>query len=500
MFADYEARLRLLTQRKWILRFRVAAALLAVFLPIALTRLIDGDEGYLLYAARLVSEGRVPYRNFFFQQTPMVPLVFGGLFSVFGRTWTAARLLSAFVAVAIGTLVYEITLLQTKKARWAIVAVVLYAGCGFTVAWLPIVKTYGLAMLFLIAAAYCLVRGGSKASLVAGTLIILAAGTRLYLGLIGVNAAVYVLRRDRFTRRGLLEVGKLTAGAVFGVVLLLPAILPDPRAFWFGTIEFINFRLLHQVTFFGRIDPKIDVLFATFTLRGSDGGGTVQFVGLFVLGLASLLSPRTAPNSLMGSMWITMWVANLLPQPTFTQYTCVLIPFIAVEAVRFVSTLDWDAIGHPLWGALVVYLLFGAYDVYRYTVSGVDVPGVTRTQPKEGWRISTAVAVGRKVDEIGAAEAGATWPGYFVSARTPLVMELGNDFGVRAGERLSASERSRYHVMSYADMSALIASRRIPVYVMGNWPLPFTGQLTAGGFRQSARVENAVIWSLPQGF
>jgi len=75
--------------------------------PISLGRLVDADEGYLLMAARLVSEGRWPYRDFFLPQVPLLPAVFATVFAVFGRSWLVARLFSGLVAVAMGWLVYR---------------------------------------------------------------------------------------------------------------------------------------------------------------------------------------------------------------------------------------------------------------------------------------------------------------------------------------------------------------------------------------------------------
>jgi hypothetical protein len=60
------------------LRFRLSTVcgLCALFIPVSLYRYVDGDEGYLLYAARMVAEGKQLYRDFFFPQAPLVPNVF----------------------------------------------------------------------------------------------------------------------------------------------------------------------------------------------------------------------------------------------------------------------------------------------------------------------------------------------------------------------------------------------------------------------------------------
>lgn len=477
--------------RAWVL-----AGLVTAFLPMSLLRLIDGDEGYLLYAARLVSEGNLLYRDLFFQQMPLVPSVFGALFFLTGSGWIAARVLCALIAVAIGVFVYEIARLLTKSPPWAAFAVLLYAGCGFSLAWFPIVKTYGLATLCLVAACFLLLRYERWGPLLAGMLVLLSAGARLYFGAIGVLMIVYVLRRDGFTRRGLGALSGLAAGATLGALLLLTAILADPRAFWFDNITFVNMRMLDQTSFFGPLDFKAGVLGTIFPVLLTDGGGPLQFVGLFVLALGSLLSRKTRRNSLCGPIWICLGILNLLPHPPFSQYTCVLIPFLAVEAVIFLSTLEWKAIDRPLLGALALYLSLGAFDVHRFLVTGRNVPGVFAAQPPEAWRIETAERLAEAVDAKGADVGASSWPGYFVTAQTPLLVELANDFGIRAAERLPAELRERYHVASLADQVEIIRTHTAPVFVMGNWQLALEPELRAAGYERGERVANATVWHL----
>ena len=85
----------------WILAsvIAVCVAVLAVWWGA-----VNQDEGWYLYAARLVGEGKVPYRDFFFTQGPVLPYIYSfmpvhGLFS--GRLVTFAfSVFSVLVAVA----------------------------------------------------------------------------------------------------------------------------------------------------------------------------------------------------------------------------------------------------------------------------------------------------------------------------------------------------------------------------------------------------------------
>ena len=57
---------------------------------------LNQDEGWYLYAARMVSEGYMPYRDFFYTQGPLMPIVY----SLFGWVWNSWGLLGARIMTA----------------------------------------------------------------------------------------------------------------------------------------------------------------------------------------------------------------------------------------------------------------------------------------------------------------------------------------------------------------------------------------------------------------
>src|ERR1019366_6776440 len=73
---------------------------LAGLMYYATVRPIDGDEGFYTTAARLVWEGKAPYRDFFFQQAPLLPYLYSWIWAVHPRSLVAMRMMSA----ACGTL------------------------------------------------------------------------------------------------------------------------------------------------------------------------------------------------------------------------------------------------------------------------------------------------------------------------------------------------------------------------------------------------------------
>jgi hypothetical protein len=161
------------------------AALIAFFLPLGLFRFIDGDEGYILMGARLVSEGRVPYADFFSPQMPLTSYVYGFWFKVFGANWVSGRILSVLMGIGIGLLLYLGVLRSRRSHQLALLAAVLFASSSLSFGWFPIAKTYALSTLLLFGAYVVTTHAKNPNSqlrlLFGGIMFGLAGNTRLYL-------------------------------------------------------------------------------------------------------------------------------------------------------------------------------------------------------------------------------------------------------------------------------------------------------------------------------
>lgn len=476
--------------------------LICVFVPVSLRRLIDGDEGYLLYAARMVADGGSLYSDFFCPQAPLVPNVFAALFAITGPTWFGARLLAALIAIAIGALVFEFTLFRTKSSSWALVATFLFASCGLSVAWFPLVKTYGLCTVFLLAGVWILERDGRRSAYLGGLLIILAAQARLYLGIVGINAIVFLLMRHGLSRRGVGELLRLAAGALTGLSLLLPPFIRDFEAASFGMFEFARVRFPDQTSLFGSFEQKWQVLQFIFPLSGTDGAASGQLLILVVLAFG-LIAARTTGSgkciNLAHTVWPTIFVANLLPNHTFAQYACLIVPFLCVEAVTLLGRMDFRLAFRPLLPGLVLYGLMGMFDGHRFVNTGIGVLGVGGQQPEQAWRIGNVKEVSKLIDAQGIATAASWWPGYFVMSQTTLIPELANDFGFNAAPHLSPERRARLHLITRPELWQRIAAHKPRLFVHGNWaPAAAAGELAKAGYTQRGKVVNATVWVYPR--
>src|SRR2546430_10099914 len=100
----------------------LAILMAAVFVPMSLYRIVDGDEGTYLLVSRLVAEGQLPYHDFFYPQMFLLPYVYGAWMKLVGYSWYGARLLSAVFSVMLGLLVYRQTALVAGAPAWGVLA------------------------------------------------------------------------------------------------------------------------------------------------------------------------------------------------------------------------------------------------------------------------------------------------------------------------------------------------------------------------------------------
>jgi len=151
---------------------------------------LNQDEGWYLYAAKQITEGRVLYRDFMFTQGPALPMVYAALYSVVEKLGVAGgRLITALFGLAAagcaawlaGRVVPPKYRAAARICAFALVGINVYQSCFTT-----IVKTYGLCSFFLtagfVALSYANGRRGASAAFWGGFLLALAAATRLSAG------------------------------------------------------------------------------------------------------------------------------------------------------------------------------------------------------------------------------------------------------------------------------------------------------------------------------
>lgn len=151
---------------------------------------LNQDEGWYLYAANLVADGLVPYRDFAYTQGPVLPFVyapFAPIWQTFGllgaRLFTLSLgLCGILLAMALARRLVP----EARRNTAALVVFFLLATNLYHLYYVAIPKTYALASLFVLAGFFLLTvaQRHAIAALGAGLCLALAAGTRLSLGAI----------------------------------------------------------------------------------------------------------------------------------------------------------------------------------------------------------------------------------------------------------------------------------------------------------------------------
>ena len=151
---------------------------------------LNQDEGWYLYAAKMVAEGKMLYRDFFFTQGPEMP----EFYKAFIWAWGSWGLLGARVftlMIGFAGIFFSVCLAQRlapegRKSEAALI-VFLLLGCNlYHLYYVAIPKTYALASMWVMSGFLVLSYWSKKpiALIIAGFAFAFAAGTRISLGAI----------------------------------------------------------------------------------------------------------------------------------------------------------------------------------------------------------------------------------------------------------------------------------------------------------------------------
>ena len=199
---------------------------------------LNQDEGWYLYAARLVEAGKMPYRDFAYTQGPLLPIVY----SVFCGAWEQFGLLGGrIVTLSIGltglffaAALARLLAIEGRKGAAGVIAFTLLGCSLYHIYYLTIPKTYALTTCFLLMGFYLLAFGLVKCRAIflralmlfgAGLCLAFAAGTRISTGACLAVAGFALLAK--FRRYGWLFAafglgGALGLALIYGPFVMLP--------------------------------------------------------------------------------------------------------------------------------------------------------------------------------------------------------------------------------------------------------------------------------------
>ncbi len=311
---------------------------------------LNQDEGWYLYAAQLVNEGKLPYRDFFFTQGPALPIVY----SVLSPLWTApdsvfhgllgGRLITFVLGLAATLTAVAITrrLVPEKTRSAAGLAVFALLSCNlYHVYFTTIPKTYALGSLFLLAGFLMLtiacewherrMRCCLRAFILmlSGLSIAFASGTRISLVLVLGVAGFSLLLRFRTFGWSFLFFG---TGGVIGLFLSYGLFALDPESLN-ALIAAQNYHAAR-----GGFDPMFSIGSVSRLVRAYGALGVVFFAALlitFSVGARSYVDGKRSPAS-----HAILWM--------------LFLSFSAVFCLQISAPFPYDDYQVPIMGLLTI--------------------------------------------------------------------------------------------------------------------------------------------------
>ena len=209
------------------------------------------DEGWYLYAARMVSRGRLPFVDFAFTQGPVMPFAYSVAMPMVrawgvlgGRIFTAVLGLGACLCAAL--LAARLAGKECRgTAAWISATLVLVNACQAS--FFTLVKTYSLASIFVtggfLAFACAAVSRKTWLAALGGILLGAASCVRLSAAAVPLVVLAFVAwralaagRRDPGLGRVCLAAAISTAAAILAG--FLPFVLKSPEGLKFGLLEY----------------------------------------------------------------------------------------------------------------------------------------------------------------------------------------------------------------------------------------------------------------------
>ena len=493
----------------------VGIASYAWFALLALRIPLDEDEGFYALASELVAHGRVPYRDFFFPQTPLGPLTLAP-FAAVGARFVVLRLATALFAAGAATLVAYAVKRETRSRTAAIVGTLLFVTHALTWRWLPTLRPYALGELCALGAfllATPIARQPTRRELLlAGALAALAPLARLPLAPTMGIAALAVLLRGRpnlpyrgalaclfvtfgaavtkhpvagalllttlgvlatvLGRGGLAALGRVgwfaLGGAAVAAVVLGPFALVAREGLLFGVVDY--HALSSDLVGWPRTKPLIMASIGGGAVELLSGMGT-QNVLLLLANLAAmtLRRPELRIASLAGAAVIV--VGSARHEPVLEHYLTPIVPYLAIGAGVAFGSLQRLARGRMLrpriavfGGALVLFLAATAATFDRTWRLGMMGPwdfSSTRPGPTDAALAAVRDALAERPGALLA-----YWPGTALGSATRLEPGYENQFTRLVAAKKTFDERARLHLTTEDDLTTEVMRRGPSVVVV----------------------------------
>lgn len=410
------------------------------------------DEGFHLLTAQLISQGKRPYLDFFFPQTPLNAYWNAMWMRWFGDTWRTAHAAAAVCTAGSMLLLADYVLRRFPVYRWrtpaAFIALFMVACNDPIVEFGTIGQPYGLCLLCIVMAFRLSVASVTNeailVSLAAGFFASVAAASSL----LTVPVAPVLFLWAAFYNRAGSRVAKMLAFAAGSAVPFLPVLwlyAQSPAVVLFNILQFnVRYRAINWEN---TPNHNIEAITAVFLSSQAMILGILALAGsFFVVRKSGWAKEQKAEFYLCAGLALTLGIHISTANPTFQRYFLFLVPFLSVLAVAgaywFGSTLgDPD---RPRWTVLLTCTFFAL-------TLGKDL-----WDGRDGFTWTDLEQIANKVDQVTPKGAG-IWADeqiYFLTRREPpFGMEHQNTHKLT---EFPADFAKRLHIIPWPELKRLV--------------------------------------------
>jgi len=343
------------------------------------TKAFAWDEGFHLLTAQLIKQGKRPYLDFVFSQTPLNAYWNAMWMRLVSESWQTPHGVAACMTT-LATLAAALwTLRHFPIPAWRLPAAILVAfSIGFDIQvfeYGTVAQAYGLA-IFCIVAAYCAAvaaveRANPLHAAASGFLACAAAASTLLTAPVAPVLLIWMW----FCNRAGSKIVKSTAFLVAGAIPFLPVLrlyLEGPRQTIFSIVDY-NFRY-REVKWDGATEHNLDVLTMWIESPQALLLGLLAIAGLwFVARRSGWDSEVRARFYLCAGLAAALGLHISVAKPTFQRYYLFLVPFLAILAAvgLYAIAARMDREERP-WRPVLLLCAFSVLAIGRMLFSTFD--------------------------------------------------------------------------------------------------------------------------------
>ena len=448
----------------------------------AAVRPIDADEGFYATAARLVWEGKTPYRDFFYQQAPLLPYVYSWVWGMQPRSLLAMRSLSAIFGAA-AVMLWGIWLVKAKpfSSKVALATFLTILLNPYWISWNVAVKTYAFSNLLMTVALIALCTGLKSARTrwfcAAGLALGLCASARSFYGPLILVVLVWLLVRDGRSFQRYSRAGMFLAGALIGLLPIILSFARDPHAFLFNNVQYHGMQAGYMPV---GDQPVVGYQSWEYALLGYLG-----FIFLVLLGLHFYFTTQLVVAGIGFASFAKVRKQDVSPytleHSRFLELTSLL--FLAYTLVALIPFFPYDQyFTSPLVSFLVPFIAVGWSTVFSYgrkwlIVLAVVAPLlVAQGIRRESWEYSRApiwqIPEFRKVTSAITTNSSphdvvlSFWPGYVFESGREYLPGMEDQFSYRIINLINPEARARYRLISAGQIIQTVSNRTPAVLVI----------------------------------